>query len=384
MTSQKNFQLNNEITGAGTARDIISLVEKNLDDFNMVNCATALHRLGKLRPPVSLVSSEAVTRLLQHTAATLFSNPRQCQTRHLANCLWACAQLGLRDPEFEEQVLEVTRTKLQWFKPQELSNLLWAIAKMKTKTKVGTTTEVFEMNEELASTLDDIAYYVAQAIHEFTPQGISNTCWGLASLSHVNEDLMKTLRSTIQDRFSEFNPQELSNIIWSFAKLRAEVLPILESTKSSLFRNISSFTEQNIANIFWALAKITEDNSTDSNSTIDTIASRLYTEILIRASKFNYQELAMLAWALSVLGTECKDQTSARGAKKLDADDTSSAPGQQLSTKLLELCTKQAPKFSAQQLSIIALAFAKLGARDENFLDVFAASSKVEKNSSEN
>lgn len=50
MAQQVNLQINNRITNSRSANEILSLVKSRVSEFNIVNCATALHRLAKNFP----------------------------------------------------------------------------------------------------------------------------------------------------------------------------------------------------------------------------------------------------------------------------------------------------------------------------------------------
>lgn len=257
----------------------------------------------------------------------------------------------------------MTKSKLKWFKPQELSNLLWATAKLKVGEQNGD-----DEGFDISPILNQISNLVVQTISEFTPQGISNTCWSLANLSYYHEEVIETLISTIQSRRTEFNAQEMSNILWAFAKLQVKIASLLESMSSYLIQNIPVFTEQHIANILWALAKFSDDDSGTVSDVIDSIVAQFYPILGNRAQQFNNQELSMIIWALSVLGMECKAKSV---IKRTDEE------GKTAANALLAVCKLKVNKFSAQQISTVSLGFAKLGIKDEEFLTQVAKSSLV-------
>eukprot|EP01127_Copromyxa_protea_P019813 TRINITY_DN6510_c0_g1_i1.p1 TRINITY_DN6510_c0_g1~~TRINITY_DN6510_c0_g1_i1.p1 ORF type:complete len:858 (-),score=206.22 TRINITY_DN6510_c0_g1_i1:287-2602(-) len=277
--------------------------------------------------------------------------------------MWACAQLGLKDPHFVETVLNISQSKLQWFKPQELSNLLWALAKLEGGKEASSSPE----HEVFGRKIDGILFYVIQSIDEFTPQGIANTWWSLATLSHHRDHIVEGLMPSLRRRLPHLNAQEISNIFWSLAKLQVKDVSILASMKEYLYKHIPSFTEQHVANIMWGLAKFAESESGVDMELIDEIVSKFYATVGDRIVKFNSQELSMVVWAISVVGTDCSERkTGGQGSA-----GSENSVGAETAQNLLIGCKKCAKHFNAHQLSLILLGFAKLGLYDEDFLVIF-------------
>jgi hypothetical protein len=53
----------------------------------------------------------------------------------------------------------------------------------------------------------------------FTPQNLANLMWALATLEHSAPPLSKALVPLVLARLKEFNPQEMVNAVWAFAKI---------------------------------------------------------------------------------------------------------------------------------------------------------------------
>lgn len=47
-SSSSNIQINKHITSARSAVDIQTVIVRDVSNFNLINCATALHRLAKV------------------------------------------------------------------------------------------------------------------------------------------------------------------------------------------------------------------------------------------------------------------------------------------------------------------------------------------------
>jgi len=55
---------------------------------------------------------------------------------------------------------------------------------------------------------------------EFNAQGLANTAWAFASLTHRNEKLFSALAIAAEQRLSKFNTQCFINTSWAFATVK--------------------------------------------------------------------------------------------------------------------------------------------------------------------
>ncbi|KAG1660825.1 hypothetical protein FOA52_010250 [Chlamydomonas sp. UWO 241] len=56
-------------------------------------------------------------------------------------------------------------------------------------------------------------------LRDFKPQALSNTLWALATLGHTDGAFMSVLLKEAAPRLRDFNPQELANTVWALAAL---------------------------------------------------------------------------------------------------------------------------------------------------------------------
>ena len=117
--------------GPGRAAQVLAIAQREAGALNVVNCVTALGRLAKLAPPGQQgPAASAGAAALIDRAAECFDG-EQCQPRHVAQALWACAKLGVVPPRLLGAV--TTRAgamQPSWFKPQEVSMTVWAVGKL--------------------------------------------------------------------------------------------------------------------------------------------------------------------------------------------------------------------------------------------------------------
>ena len=172
------------------------VIDEGLPWCNLVNCCSALQRIAKLSPPPPPGSrslrqpqprgarDKRLDLLLRRTATLL--QPQQsnqsAQPRQISGIIWSAAKLGLASQQADEKVLTAALAALaatrpaSAFKPQEISNIFWALGKMQQQQ---------QQQQRLtgaavpAAALETLAQAVAPQVLSFTTQGLANTLWGL-------------------------------------------------------------------------------------------------------------------------------------------------------------------------------------------------------------
>ena len=103
--SSRQVQLNQELARKTLAADVLTIVRDSVDEFNLVNCGTALQRLAKCPdthrllsptssalPGVPRILQEQFARLLDAAARLVSKDPRHVESRQPASMLWACGR----------------------------------------------------------------------------------------------------------------------------------------------------------------------------------------------------------------------------------------------------------------------------------------------------
>ena len=138
--------------------------------------------------------------------------------------MYACARLGLFYPGMCSSLAREAIGKAGIFNAQDVSNTLWAWAKLLPGTR-----ELPE-HEQLCSRLAREAISKAGRL---TAQEFSNTLWAWATLQLGTEkmpqhaQLLQTPSEKAAQRIGGFNPQELANTAWACSKLRHYDGPLL-------------------------------------------------------------------------------------------------------------------------------------------------------------
>lgn len=381
MVSQENIQINLELGRARGAMNLLAVVNQHLRKFNMVNASTALQRLAKSAGNKNADTEDAegfsnslnnrikrdprFTALLEKTTKLAALDPSTYQPRHLSTTLWACATLDVQDSGLEKVILTACDHKLHDFKSQEISNLIWAVARLGGKSGTWTIWRAFLQR------LLPIAHPI---LWDFTPQGLSNVAWGLATMNVDNRDFMHALVAMAAKTVHTFKPLELANTVWAMAKLqlltRLSDTTDASSTTSQAWRpglpskhapelvgaiqrNMSDFTARNFASIAWAVGKLVSDGADPSVwDFFRLVVPNVHTFV----SNMNGIELAMVCWALAT-ATEDKGE-----------GDTNAAAA---TTALQTVITSVSPRIdslSGRQLATLVWSVAKLRVSDTQLL----------------
>ncbi|MBO9484288.1 RAP domain-containing protein [Salinisphaera sp. G21_0] len=297
---------------------------------------------------------EAVAALLPHVKAKAESKEEKDHfiPQHISNLLWALAKLvdnGLaleKTPELKEVVavlLPHVETKAEskeekdYFIPQHITNLLWALAKL-----VDNGLEL-EKTPKLKEALAALLYQVktkAESKEEkdhLIPQHITNLLWALAKLVDNGLQLEKTpkLKEALaallyhvttkaeSKEKGQFQPQEVSTLLWALAKLVdnglelehtptlkevvARLLPYVK-TKAESKEKKDCFSNQDIVNLLWAVAKLLHNGlELERTPKLKETVAALLLNVTTKAESeekdhFNTQGTANLLWALAKLG----------------------------------------------------------------------------------
>uniref|UniRef100_UPI0013D6949F RAP domain-containing protein n=1 Tax=Endozoicomonas acroporae TaxID=1701104 RepID=UPI0013D6949F len=188
------------------------------------------------------------------------------------------------------------------FNPQEIANLLWAMAKLVDNGQEQTP----ELNEAVAALLPHVSAQKAN----FTPQGIANLLWAMAKLVDNGQkrtlglnEAVASLLPDVNAQKANFNPQEIANLLWATAKLvdnGQERTPQLQEAVAVLLPQVNpekaNFKPQEIANLLWAMAKLGELIELDVlTSTFKTLVDQISGN-----PQFSQQAILMSLWGVMV------------------------------------------------------------------------------------
>jgi hypothetical protein len=215
-------------------------------------------------------------------------------------------------------------SKLQHFNCQELSNMLWSYAKMKSSNSV-----LFKKSGDSIVGMNDLSGFMPQAISniiwayatagkshpklfsklgdhivlmkdlgQFLPQHLSNIIWAYATAGESHPKLFSKIGDHIvaMKDLNRFDPQALSNIIWGYATA-GESHPLLFSKLADhivTMRDLGQFKPQELSNLLWSYATAGESHP--------LLFQKLVNVAIVRCNEFNSQNIANLLWAYATVG----------------------------------------------------------------------------------
>ena len=401
--SKRQVELNQQLARCALASDVLDLVDRHVDEFNVVNCGTALQRLAKSPDGRRALAGPAAARvdpLLAAAANLVGKHARHVESRQLASLLHACGKLGLGDraSTLVDRVETAAKLHASKFNPQELANAAWGAAKLGLNPRRDLVREILSA---VATSLERHASNPAASASGpardrprrpdvgWTPQGVSNVAWSLATLgltidrAHADADTPETrgfraVFAAVAARSRDFNPQEVANTLWAISRSTADVGAGADEdddddagerasepragadpgadpgadlgARRAALALASRITRgwiasqrlepQHAANISWACAKL--------HLADDDVPGALADAAVAAAPRMNTQELSMTAWSAAAFG-----RSDAAGA-------------------LARAFASRAGEATPQQLATTSRAFAKLGERRDALMDAVA------------
>ena len=266
--SQRQVELNRGLARCSLASDVLALVGASVGEFNVVNCGTALGRLARAPDGRRALGDARVASLLDAAASLVARHARHVESRQLASILHACGKLGLRvdhrasssdasnrdvrdapggggsasEPpsasaatrRLADAVESASRIHADKFNAQELANAAWGAARLGARLDrplVRTLCDAIARSlANDASASETTRGPRAAAAAAWTPQGLSNAAWSLATMgakldalerananANANAALVAVF-AQLARRARELNPQEVANAAWAVAK----------------------------------------------------------------------------------------------------------------------------------------------------------------------
>lgn len=345
--------VNRQITRAAGTGDItllLDVVQTHATRMNLINASTALHRtarlmLGSTAPfrewlleQGSLAGLQGV--VLRHVAQlearvssvamppsrfqpqmsieaghTEEGHNRANEMRCLSIICWSCATLRLREEKMFGAVARVSQNRFGELKPFELSNMLWAYAKLNCCSDAlieGVAPHLLNRREghfgsqclstiiwslgtmkaNLPVVFNSFSEEITATAGAISPQGIANTAWAFARVRRQDASLFKALAGAAcrDNVIWAFKPQELSNMTWAFATVGLPHTRLFDRVADVAISRRADLPPQNVANIIWAYAKL-----------LMNARKRLFPMLLEVAAtmlvKYKPQEVSAVLWA---------------------------------------------------------------------------------------
>ena len=366
------------LSSCETCDEVLEYAETHARTFTAVNFSTAIHKLGKLNRSARGRRTSLASRLIDDprffnletalaASLALFASPDVSThpgadefhgvwgAREVSCALWGFANCGRtaemfadngdgKNPArgattahcanlFADLLRKVAAFDGAAFSSQNLSNAVWALAKMHSGPGALLTDEsvdalVWKATDSLEGAIRDRLTNPPKG-DAFIPQGVSNSMWALAVLkkhehqrktgagdgSSVvvhdgdNRDASYGISAETARAFSEyilapgsvagFKSMELSNIIWAISTMRCVVSRDTgEALDEAVVRACDDaphmFSTQSVANILWAAGN-TPELVPLSTAALDRLAKMTYAKF----PEFTTQGLANTLWGFA-------------------------------------------------------------------------------------
>ncbi|MGO0309281.1 DUF1601 domain-containing protein [Endozoicomonas acroporae] len=337
-------------TKAESKQEKIHFIPQHINNLlwavaKLVDNGLELEKTAKLK--------ETVAALLPHVKTTAESQQEKDRfiPQHIANLLWAVAKLvenGLaleKAPKLNEAVavllphvktMAESKEERDHFKPQEVANLLWSMAKLVDNGLELEKTP--KLKEAVAALLLQVKTRVASKEEKdhFNTQAIANLLWAVVKLLENGLELEKAPKlteaaavllphvKTKAESKDHLIPQHIANLLWAVAKLvdnglALETTPMLKEAMAALLPHVKTkaesteekdhFKPQEVTNLVWAVAKLV-DNGLELEmvaklkETLVALLSHVKTKAQSKEEKDHFIPLhiANLLWAVAKLG----------------------------------------------------------------------------------
>eukprot|EP00930_Biecheleria_cincta_P089109 TRINITY_DN78370_c0_g1_i1.p1 TRINITY_DN78370_c0_g1~~TRINITY_DN78370_c0_g1_i1.p1 ORF type:complete len:405 (-),score=48.37 TRINITY_DN78370_c0_g1_i1:44-1258(-) len=274
-------RLNVEISRLRNAVDVVQLCEEHMPRFDVVNVATALHRIAKLsarRSDRSALLQTDTARLLLERAAHA-AKSHEFNSQCLANTVWSLATLSWEDKPLLETLSATTQAKVSNFQAQELANTSWAFA----------TLDYFD-----TTLLEALSNASSSKLSSFSTQQLSNTAWAFATSRWRPLPLLSDIALLAMHEINEFQAQGLANMAWAFVTLEVLHQPLLATIAEVSIARQAEFQPQHLASTAWAFAEADLGHHSD-----DHLYDALSSAALETITQFNSRELGSTILAFS-------------------------------------------------------------------------------------
>ncbi|KAI3429562.1 hypothetical protein D9Q98_005650 [Chlorella vulgaris] len=220
-------------------------VLKLVGDFSPQNLSNTAWALATLKEHdtvrsvypglLGAIAEEVKRRLLDSADAATFSR------QHLANFVWAAAtvdyDLGSRTLMCIAEAL-VSRADL--CNPQEVSNSVWAFAKLSCYD---------------GKLMEAMAAEATRSINNFSQQNLANLAWAFSKLAHCDEPLMAAVGGRAEALVKDLNLQHCTILIWSYCRLKWSTPTLIPALVAELKSRMAEaqFNQQQLCNVLWSL-----------------------------------------------------------------------------------------------------------------------------------
>eukprot|EP00741_Cyanophora_paradoxa_P005148 tig00000863_g4990.t1 len=128
-------------------------------------------------------------------------------------------------------------------------------------------------------------------VDHISARAVASLAYGAALAGYDDKPLLSRIQLVALGRINEFTPQGISNLLWALASLGAPRSRIFDATLEAWIPKIRSFKPQEAVCIVWAFVK--------TGITDEALARAVIESFRFRIPQLNPQDITLLLWALS-------------------------------------------------------------------------------------
>ena len=382
--------------GPEASNDLVELIESRHRQFGALSLCTALHRLAAV-PSRDAMRCKGLASSLE---AELRVQPDRFRSQSIANACWAVAKLQWQVPGLWEALLQTAVKRMESFKAQELSLLLWSMANSRCMSSASEHileeflrrgAEAFDaqstatlayaagaLHLKLEAFWSAIGTHSATRVAEFSDRQLANLVWGFATASYSDCEVVFE-RVAKEAPIATLAPIDLSLVAWALAKVFQGEPDFYDRVAEAIVCKKSEWHHsdtRNIATLLYSLALAEQAVSHEA------AFRHLAAAVCRRTREFSVQGLTNAVWAYATAlyvesnwFSSVSEELLRRGSEDFEALDVANCLWafaavlqQDMAVKrLISLGTGMLSEFSVQNLAITAWSLAALELRHEFF-----------------
>jgi len=224
--------------------------------------------------------------------------------QELSNTVWAFATIGLQHEPLFRQVVAVAISKRQELSPQNSANILWAYAKLQVCRRSGLFPAL------LSASLGNMPQH--------KPQEISAIVWAAAREDYaacrraeISRRFFDATAQMFTERLHEFPPQALANMFEAYAVIDANTPNFSEAMAKESVSRLHQFEPMALSNLLRGVALMAKRGKKESSAWHDRQCEALgviSAHIASRASELQEGDLAHIAHSLQILGNSAVEK----------------------------------------------------------------------------
>lgn len=277
------------------------VVKKHQDHLNFIHVSCALTHLPKIVTPHSLPSSQ------QASFKAFYANLLELGLKHLpdmrsrevSNLLWASAKLGVHPGSaWLQDVLKAAYQRFAGYEAQDFGSTIWAVARFS-----------FLPNPQW---MHEFLQYSYSKLDQMDNQAISNLIWSLASMDyHPPMSWLQRMERVTMERLPQFNPQCFANVTWGLCKLQYCLSSEWQQLCLQQMRlHVHRFSPQELSMVVFSIAKLAANDQCMPQSGAHTpiatssgapIVAQLCSSLAVQLHQLRASEAACGLWGIAML-----------------------------------------------------------------------------------